>query len=250
LRLKHTDGEILIRTDFLEALQNELFNLIRSMKRTLLKLLIAAAYFTMGVPNTRAQGSVTYLSNIGQTPGGFTSVGSDFWIATPFITGSNPGGYLLGSVQLSMADSTGSPGGFTVMIYSRKNFAGVSPGSNLDTLSGPANPSAAGNYTYTSGSSLLLAPGSDYFIVVTAGTPVANGSYSWDYTAANNYNPSGGWTGGGASGSSDGTTWTIPTPGFLQYSLNATAAPEPGTLGLLALGGIVVGLRKLVPSQK
>jgi PEP-CTERM motif len=220
------------------------------MKRSVLNAVVATFVGLLGAQIGRGQGSVTYLSSVGQSPAGATSVGSDVWLASPIITGSNPGGYLLGSVQLTMADSTGSPSGFTVMIYSRKNFLGVSPGSNLETLSGPANPSTAGNYTYTSASSLLLSPGTDYFIVVTASMPVANGAYAWDYTAANNYNPIGGWNAGGATGSSNGTTWNIPTSGFLQFALNATAAPEPGTLGLLALGGLVFGLQKLVQRPK
>ena len=76
------------------------------------------------------------LTRRGQTPDDLLdSVGSDSWLASLFITGNDPDGYLLGSVQLTMADPTGGPGGFTVMIYSRKNFLGVSPGSNLETLS-------------------------------------------------------------------------------------------------------------------
>jgi hypothetical protein len=50
-----------------------------------------------------AQGEITYLSNLGQTPTGSSLVGSDSWIASEIETGSNSGGWPC----LDLVDSVG-----------------------------------------------------------------------------------------------------------------------------------------------
>ena len=149
-------------------------SIIKMFRRKTVRCLfiLALAVFTSQIAT--AQGTITYLSNVGQTSAGGTAVGSDSWLAAGFQTGSYVGGYTLNSIQLGMADASGTPGPFTVKLYSSLGIA-VSPGSSLATLSGPANPTAAGNYTYTPVSSIALSPNYDYFVVVTAGTTVASG---------------------------------------------------------------------------
>jgi hypothetical protein len=132
------------------------------------------------------------------------------------------------------------------------------PGTSLGTLNGSLNPVTAGIYTYTPAATLTLAPYGFYCIVLTAGTPVANGAYEWSYADINSYNPSGGWSTppgnlGGVWTSSNGSPpWIESVSTFAQYAVNATGVPEPSTLGLLALGGcfLVWGRRKAKPVLK
>jgi hypothetical protein len=198
----------------------------------------------------QAQG-MTYLSNLGQPSAGSEAVGSDSWLAEAFQTGTNISGYSLNSVQLDMTDASGNPGGFTVMIYSNGGAPeGISPGSSLGILVGSANPTTSGIYTYTPAANFTLSPITDYFIVLTAGTVVANGDYKWSYAGTYSYNPSDKWaTVGGYSiafyHSSDGLAWTGNLGTYPQFALNATPIPEPSSLALIFLsGGVLIYARR------
>jgi hypothetical protein len=87
------------------------------VNETVLNGMIALAVGLSGPQTGEAQGT-TYLSNLGGTSSGSTAVGSDSWLAVSFHTGNNPGGYFLDSFQLGINDETGTPSGFTVMLYS------------------------------------------------------------------------------------------------------------------------------------
>ena len=65
----------------------------------------------------QAQGTMTYLSSLSQSSTGSDPVGSDSWLAAIVWNGNNPGGYSLDSIQLGMADASGFPSNFTVMLY-------------------------------------------------------------------------------------------------------------------------------------
>jgi hypothetical protein len=191
---------------------------------------------------TQAQGTI-YLSNLGQPSAGSMAVGSNSWLAAGFQTGRNPGGYVLNSVQLGMVDASGNPSDFTVMIYGEHNGPpppAIQPVSSLGTLNGSTDPATGGIFTYTPASDLTLSPGI-YFIVLTAGTAVANGAYEWSLAVANSYNPSGGWSSlGGVWTSSDGSFWNVPIAGYPQFAINATPIPEPGVLSMFGLGGLFI----------
>jgi hypothetical protein len=187
---------------------------------------------------TQAQGNMTYLSNLGQTSTGSLAVGSNSWLTTLFSTGTNPGGYTLNSIQLAMTDASGNPSGFTAMLYTVGIGFGPIPGTSLGTLDGSLNPTTAGIYTFTPASNLTLSSQTGYFIVLTAGTEVANGAYDWSYAGTNSYNPSVGWSSlGDVWTSSDGSHWNT-TGDSAQFAINATAIPEPGVSGLFGLGGL------------
>lgn len=203
-----------------------------------------------------AQGEITYLSNLGQPSTGSNPVGSDSWIASEVITGNNSGGYLLDSIQLEMADASGNPSGFTIMIYNSAADFDFHPGNSLGTLNGSLNPASAGTYTYIAPSDFLLSPSTDYFIVLTSATPVTqfehpiNGAYEWNFIGANLYNPSGGWRAGGVWKSSDGLSWAINS-GAPQFAINATPIPEPSSLALVLLGsGVLFYVRRQVNSTR
>jgi len=198
-------------------------------------IIIALAIGLLTQQLTQAQGTI-YLSNLDQPSIGNNPLGSDSWVASEISTGNNTSGYLLDSIQLGMTSASGNPNSFTVMLYSAVALTGINPGSSLGTLNGSSDPSTTGIYTYTPNSSLILSPGI-YFIVVTAGTSVANGAYEWNLTDPNSYSPINGWRAGGVWKSSDGLAW-LYNSGAPQFVITATAIPEPGVLSSLGLGGL------------
>jgi hypothetical protein len=212
------------------------------MKKIILFAIPALALAVLSPPIAEAQGTL-YFSNLGQTSSGSASVGSDSWLAGSFETGTNADGYLLDSVELALADASGSPSNFTVMVYNLRSIAGVTPGSSLGTLNGSLDPVTAGVYTYSPASSLTLLPNTMYFIVTTAGTAVANGAYEWSFTSTAINGGSGGWV--GTANLQSSSTGVFPywqqLPGeYAQFAIYATPIPEPSTLGLLVLGGFLL----------
>ena len=213
------------------------------MKKTILNGIITIAVALLSSQFVQAQGTMTYLSNVDQASAGSLAVGSDSWLAALFITGTNSSGYTLDSIQLEMTSASGNPSGFTVMIYSKSpSDIGVFPGSSIDTLDGSLNPTTAGIYTYTPALNLTLSASTDYFIVLTAGTTVANGAYDWSHADTYSYNPSGGWrTYANVFYSSNGSApWSSASSNDSQFSINAIPIPEPGVLALSGLGGLLL----------
>jgi hypothetical protein len=205
------------------------------MKKIIINCIIVFGLF---MPHLmQAQGTTTYLSNLSQISSGSQSAGSDSWLASVFLTGSNPSGYVLNSVQLGMSDASGNPSDFTVMIYTSNGVGGPFPGSSIGTLDGSLNPVTPGTYDYNDDSNITLSRNTFYFIVLTAGTTVANGAYDWSLATANSYNPSGGWSWAGYFNSSNGSSWNYAPSIFPQFSINATPVPEPAAWALLLLGG-------------
>jgi hypothetical protein len=207
------------------------------------KNIIALATVLLAPLLVQAQGTLTFLSNLGESSAGSVIVGSDSWQAAGFQTGNNAGGYSLNSVQLDMTDALGNPNLFSVMIY--KQVIGgppvSSPGSSIGTLNGSLNPALAGTYTYTSASNITLSSDALYFIVLTAGTPVGSGAYEWSYAGANSYNSVDGWSSqGGVWTSSSGSisSWNSSTTSFPEFAINATPVPEPSVFGLFGLGSL------------
>ncbi len=208
------------------------------MRNMMISGMILFALGLLAPQTARSQGTLTYVSSLGQPSAGSVAVGSDSWLAALIRTGNNPGGYALDSVELAMTPASGAPTGFEVMLYSVVGDTAPFPGSSLDTLSGSTDPGTGGLYTYTA-SGLTLSPSTDYYIVLTAETAVASGAYAWSF---GNSPPSlmGGWAAGGyLATSSDGSSWNF-TSGDPQYALTATAVPEPDTLGLLGLSELAV----------
>jgi hypothetical protein len=180
------------------------------MKNRIIRDIIVFAVSLLAPQIMQAQGT-TYLSNLEQPSIGSITVGNDSWYASLFQTGNNGGGYVLNAIQLAMANATGSPGGFTVMLYANNSPDDFYPGNNIGTLNGSLNPVNEGVYIYTPPSNLVLSPSSYYYIVLTSGTTVANGAYDWGLAGANSYNPNGGW--GGVTGvwnSNNGSLWNSP----------------------------------------
>jgi hypothetical protein len=191
-----------------------------------------------------AQGTV-YMSNVGQPSTGSEPAGSNSWLAAGFVTGTNASGYIINSIQLDMLDATGNPSDLTVSLYT-SNIAAGSPDTELGALTGSLSPTTAGVYTYTLPFNHTFHPDTFYFIVLTAGTDVADGAYEWNLSTAHSYNPSGGWINGGPFlTSSNGSSWNGVAGIYPQFAITATAVPEPSPSLLLLLGsGIFIYIRR------
>jgi hypothetical protein len=79
---------------------------------------------------------------------------------------------------------------------------------------------------------------SQYVIVLTAGTAVADGAYDWS-VANGSYDTSGNWNPAGRFSSSNGYSWAVIPGGVFQFAIDATAVPEPCVLALSGLGGLL-----------
>jgi hypothetical protein len=214
-----------------------------SMKRISVSGILAFVFVLLPSLVSMAQGTTTFVSNLGDTTSGTMTVGSDSWLAADFVTGTNVGGYTLSSIQLAMADATGNPNDFSVILYTAVNDVGTFPGTSLGTLSGSANPATSGTYTYTAPSDLSLTASTAYFIVLTAGTSVANGAYAWSVTSTSSPGYNGYHWGGEIFfyESGNGINWNSTSSAYGQFSLDATPVPEPEVIGLFAMGGLLVG---------
>ncbi len=102
-----------------------------------------------------------------------------------FITGGNPGGYTLESVEVrisSVTNTTGNASGDLTVTLSTSTADGE-PGTvqaTLVALSG-GNPTGAGTYTYTcpSTANCSLSPATEYHVVLSAPNTTGNGRYVW-----------------------------------------------------------------------
>ncbi len=178
-----------------------------------------------------AQGTI-YLSNMGQPQTSNGVVASDSWIAQRFQTGPDLNGYTLNSVQLLMAQASGGASGFSATLYTSVNGL---PGTMLAGFSG-LDPSMPGIYTYAA-SSISLSPSTAYYVVFTAATPMAQGSYHWNRASSASYIASDGWSLAPFSvGSADGSDWLVYRLSLHQFAVDATAVPEPATTALMSLG--------------
>ena len=162
--------------------------------------------------------------------------------AQSFRTGST--GSQLSSVLLAFGTGAVSGGGFSVSLYNETGVGNHSPAASaLLTLTGEANPFAAGNYTYTG--SYALAANTDYWIVLACTT----GTYN---ELKSDSAPSVGTSPYGRASNYYG--WTVYGEGnYLDMQISdLSAVPEPSEWAAISFGvlGIIwVAKRRFMPAR-
>jgi len=199
--------------------------------------------FAFAAHGAWAQGTL-YINTLGPSSLGGIPVGSNAWVAAGIFTGNNAAGYTLDSVQLALTDASGNPNGFTVMVYGNDGGqGGINPGSSVGTLDGSLSPVAGGIYTFTPVSEIEMLPHTQYYVVLTSGTAIANGAYGWSYISASSYEGVSDWNPSVAEGSINGAQFSWEQlgvgPGYElpQFALYATPVPEPSARVVFLMGG-------------
>ena len=103
------------------------------------------------------------VSNVGQTATGNANVTATQSQGQGFTTGSDSGGYTLGSVELAVSSFSGTASDITVSIYSESSG---DPGTVVHTLTTPASISTPVT-TFTAPSGTTLAAGTTYYVVIS-----------------------------------------------------------------------------------
>ena len=103
------------------------------------------------------------VSNVGQTAAGNANVTATQSQGQGFTTGSDSGGYTLGSVELAVSSFSGTASDITVSIYSESSG---DPGTLVHTLTTPASISTPVT-TFTAPSGTTLAAGTTYYVVIS-----------------------------------------------------------------------------------
>ena len=172
-------------------------------------------------------------------------------VATGFVVGGAR--QVLTSVVLGLGG--GSGGGFQVALFGGSD--GTSPGSLIASLTGAADPSGIGLYTYTPGSTTTLEANTTYYIVASAGS---GAQYSWNrgqingsYQDYQNPGTSGSFAdpkifvkGGGDWGPSNEAA-------SMQVNGELSPVPEPtewAAASVAMLGLVYVAKRRLVSARQ
>ena len=122
------------------------------------------------MPHWRAVAAL--VSNVGQTAAGNANVTASQSQGQGFTTGSDSGGYTLGSVELAVSSFSGTASDITVSIYSESSG---NPGTVVHTLTTPASISTPVT-TFTAPSGTALAASTTYYVVIsTTGSGITLG---------------------------------------------------------------------------
>ena len=181
------------------------------------------------------------MSTLTEPTTGNMSVGSDSWIAQRFsVSSADTNLYTLDRVELLLDLPSGTPSDFGVSIYEGGGTPGDGPQNQVATLTGSSDPTSAGIYNYAA-AGLTVSSATDYYVVVSAATPLSVGSYTWSSTDPSSFS-SGSWTiHNTQSVSSNGSDWSLQfRERTFQMALYATPVPEPTIFALLGLGSLVL----------
>jgi hypothetical protein len=205
---------------------------------------IALLLFIATVSNTHA---AVVVSNLSEADENFsTTIGpgtAPTWgaVAQAFTTPTTGPGWNLDSLTFTLSEigTVGSP--LNVSLYSD---ASGTPGTNLGTLNGPSpTGSSRSNYPYTPAGSIVMAPNTSYFAVLTGANDSSN-FYEWRNTTSISETGDPGWAIADFDQYQDSTgTWTTDTS-RLKIEVNATAVPEPSGFILLGLGSLALLRRR------
>ena len=192
---------------------------------------VIAAILEIG---SAAQASTIYDS-LGSTVLGWVPINPGGAVAQSFTTGAESATF--NSVTLAMYEWQ-PIGGFAVHLYDSTG-AGNAPGALLLTLEGSDRP-GSGNYSYTG--TLSLTPNTTYWVEADA-TYASGANYEWSVGLDD---PTIGSGIGRAAKENGAEAWTQYSMGNLLMLVDATPSvvPEPGSIALIALGGLGLLLRR------
>ena len=186
-----------------------------------LALLLAALGLFAAAPVSAA----VLVSNIGQTPSGNATMGSDR--AQGFTTGSNLAGYTLTSIEVAFGVGSSTPN-IAVQLWSSSNGA---PSAKLADLTVPSSISNSSNASFTAPSNTVLAANTTYFVVLVrsggnvAVRPSLTGTGNEDSGAAS------GWSIADTRHSGTaGSNWSSPIANPHRIRVNGDAVPPTVTL--------------------
>ena len=181
--------------------------------------------------SARASAQTVLVSNLAEPKRDTSAISQLQWAAQSFLTDGSSS--VLWSVQTRLGDLLGAP---VVAAELRADDGTGLPGALLTTFTHgaiPAGPPAT--LTLTPGAVVPLAPGTLYWLVLGVSGP---GQFGWDYAQGDASAGPGSleWF---AYSLDQGATWGGASDLFpvqVRVDVVTTAAPEPGTLSLLALG--------------
>ena len=188
---------------------------------------LAGGVLLLAAVTGRAQSDLTTaMSNLGQTPAIFASIGGSDTIGTPFTTGATA--HKLAAVTL--LNSSPVEPGYTLSLFSN---VGGAPGTLLNTLTSPSQVPTGSYYatTFADSSADSLAANTTYWLIQS--TTVGDNYYSPVFDNSATVVSAEGWTTGPLV--FDGSSYA---PHSVMLSIAVTPAPEPTTLALLAAGGL------------
>ena len=179
------------------------------------------------------------VSNVGQTAAiGDARVTVSQSQGQGFTTGSDSGGYTLGSVELAVSSFSGTASDITVSIYSESSGH---PGTVVHTLTTPASISTPVT-TFTAPSGTTLAAGTTYYVVIsTTGNEISlgrthataedtGGASGWSIADSRRFAQSGSWNIG-----------SVPIRMRVNGAAGATSTNSPATGAPAISGTPVVG---------
>ena len=162
------------------------------------------------------------VSNVGQTAAGNANVTATQSQGQGFTTGSDSGGYTLGSVELAVSSFSGTASDITVSIYSESSG---DPGTLVHTLTTPAS-IATPVTTFTAPSGTTLAANTTYYVVIsTTGSGI---NLSRTNAAAEDTGGASGWSIADDRRFIGGGTW-VTTSSPIRMRVNGAAATTTTT---------------------
>ena len=197
-----------------------------------------------------AQAAVT-VSNLGIQDAGTAGWGvyTTQFIGMSFTVGSDYGSWDLDSVTIKAYSASGSPTSSPFIVELHADDGSGRPAvTSLATLTG-VDPSTLGEYSFVPTAPFTLGAGLTYWLTAESLGSGPTG-YGWVMTEPQSGAESTaltGWSIGNniAASGDQGASWAAHNLNPTKFAVNATGVvPEPGSLGLLALGGLAAATRR------
>ena len=216
----------------------------RASLKPFLLLLTTAAVLAV-TPLTHAAVAV---SNLGIADGNGWAIISEQYIGMSFTVGSDYSSWSLESVDIRAVASGSLSSGFTVELHADDGFG--RPGlAALVTFTG-GNPATLGDYNFVPATPFTLSAGVTYWLTAESQVPAGPNVYQWINTESSNGAENtalAGWSIGNnfTYSTNQGASWRYAENAPSKFAVNASqAVPEPGALGLLALGALAAATRR------